>query len=746
MMKKLIIVLFILGFVLPSEAQILKGKVFGQNQKEKEILVGATVNWLGTQRGAVTNENGVFEISMDSISDKKLIVRFVGYETDTITITNQTYLTIILNGSTILNEVVVKSDRPDIIISDVNTVKTEVITQKELGKSACCDLAGCFETQGTVQPQTTNVITNAKELRILGLSGVYNQVLIDGMPLVQGLSYTYGISSIPGTLVDNIYVSKGANSVLQGYESISGQINVEPKEGDQGERLLLNAYINSFQEKHFNANYSFQRNKWSNIIALHTVQPAIKFDRDDDQFLDLPLLTRYMFYNKLKYSDDDSLGWSSRIGIRYVNEQRIGGQTFFNPKTDAGTTNAYGQVVRIQQPDIYTKTGFRFNSNNKITLIASSFYQMQDSWFGTVKYDASQFNAYANLQYELRWDDKHDLKTGFSYRYLNLDENISFTDTLIQRTYAGNYLRQENIPGVFAENTFRFFEDKLTWITGLRGDWHNQFGFTLTPRTMIKYEIKEGSVLRASAGTGWRTVNMFSENINLLASSRNIVFVEQLRPERAFNTGINFTHKFEVGKMTGVFTTDFYHTEFQNQFFPDYNTDPTKAYIRNFSGRSVSNGFQSEISTKFFKRLDAKVAYNYLEVFRMENGTKNLLPFNPKHKILSTFSFKPLSEKWHFDVNVHWYGKQRLPNTGSNPSEFQRPDESKPYTLINAQFTYSFKRWEVYSGCENIFDFRQKQPIISWQNPYSPYFDTSSVWGSTRGREVYLGIRFKVKK
>lgn len=745
-MKSIITILFVLCFLIPSQAQVVSGKVFGKSQNEKEILMGATLLWLGTTKGTITNELGVFEIISDSITDKRLVVRFVGYETDTVTVTDQTYITITLEGSTTLSEVIIRSDRPDVIISDANTVKTEVITQKELGKSACCDLAGCFETQGTVQPQTTNVITNAKELRILGLSGVYNQVLMDGMPLVQGLSYTYGISAVPGTLVDNIYVSKGANSVLQGFESISGQINVEPKEGDQGEKLLLNAYINSFQEKHFNTNYSVNKNKWSNITSVHTVQPASKFDRDDDQFLDLPLLTRYMFYNKLKYNDDDSLGWSSRIGIRFVDEQRIGGQTFFNASSDAGTTNAYGQVVKIQQPDIYTKTGYRFNDDHKITFIASSFYHKQDSWFGTVKYNAGQLNVYGNLQHEWRWKEKYDLKTGISYRYMKLDETISFADTLISRTYSGNYLKEEMIPGIFAENTFRFWDDKLTWITGLRGDWHNQFGFTLTPRTMMKYEIKEGSILRASAGTGWRTVNMFSENINLLASSRDIVFVEQLRPERAFNTGINFTHKFEKGNTTGLFTTDFYHTGFQNQFFPDYNTDPTKAYITNFSGRSVSNGFQTEISAKFFNRLNVKVAYNYLEVFRIENGTKNLLPFNPKHKVLNTFSFKPLSDKWHFDMNVHWYGKQKLPETGSNPIEFQRPDESKPYTLVSAQFTYSVKQWELYTGCENIFDFRQKRPVISWENPYNPYFDTSSVWGPTRGREVYIGVRFKIKK
>ena len=738
-MKKYI---FIVGLLFPYAlfSQSILGKVTNENN---EPLIGASVFWGNTTIGTTTGIKGEFELTTKDISPKLLIASYVGHTSDTLEIINQTFVVFKLKESQTLNEVVIKSQRDGVIISNFKPIKFEQITQTELGKSACCDLAGCFETQTTVQPQTTNVITNSKELRILGLSGVYNQVLIDGFPMIQGLSYTYGISSIPGTLVDNIYVSKGANSVLQGFESISGQINVETKEPDKTDILFLNAYINSFSEKHLNANYAIKKGKWSNLTAVHTVQPANEFDKDDDTFLDLPKLTRYMISNKLKYGNDNDWGWNSRIGLRFVNEQRIGGQTNFNENTDKGSTEVYGQTVNINQPEIWTKTGFRLNDQNNFVLFASSFYQDQKSYFGTVKYDAIQTNFYGNLQYEYSYGE-NSLKTGFSFRHLNLDEDVAFTDNALQRTYAGNYLRQENIAGVFAENTLKLLNDKLTWIAGIRVDNHNQFGTIVTPRTLLKYDITPNTIIRANIGTGWRTVNLFSENIGLLVSSRDIVFAEQLEPEKALNTGVNFTQKFNGKNVTGFFSADYYRTDFQNQIFPDYDTDPTKAIIENFKGKSVSNTFQAEVYLNFWRQFEFKTGYSFLDVYREINGQKMLLPFNPRHKVVTTLGYKPLSNKFNFDMNIHWYGQQRLPNTQSNPPEFQRPDFSENYMLFNAQFTYNLKKFELYAGCENIFDFRQERPIIGWQEPFGQYFDTSSVWGPTRGRELYVGVRFRI--
>ncbi len=732
-----LVLLLPLGIV----AQTISGRVINTNNQP---LPGASIIWLNNKSGIIVKADGSFSINKPA-ANNKLVASHSGYAKDTIDVSNMDTVVFVLKEKNKLQEVIVSAEKNGTILSNISLIKTEILTSAELKKSACCDLAGCFETQSSVQPQTTNIITNAKELRILGLSGVYNQVLIDGFPMIQGLTFTYGISAVPGTLVDNIYISKGANSVLQGHESISGQINVETKKPNASEKLFVNVYLNSFLEKHLNLATNFKTGKWHSLLAFHTVQPANKTDRDNDNFLDLPLLTRYMLLNKWKIGKEKDWGWSSEIALRYLNETRTGGQTFFKPDEHKGSSTVYGNTVSLNQPEMWAKTSYRFNDIHRATIYLSGFHQDQRSYFGSLFYKAKQTNAFINLQYELTKTERHSLKTGISFKSLNLDEDIAFTDNIINRNYDGNYHRKEKILGLFAENTLSFFKGKLTWIAGIRADNHNRFGWYLTPRTLLKYDPTPKLTIRANIGSGWRTVNLFSENIGLLASSRDIVFLETLQPEKATNMGINIAQKIESGNISGYLSADYYRTDFQNQVFPDYDTDPTKAFIKNFTGKSVSNGFQTDVSVKLYKRYEFKAGYNFLDVYRINNSNKEILPFNPRHKVLGTFSYKPVSNKFHTDINIHWFGKQRLPDTKSNPAPYQRPDYSQDYTTVNAQFTYNFNSIEVYAGCENIFNFRQDQPIISWQNPFGPYFDISSVWGPTRGREFYTGVRWKLK-
>ena len=739
-MKKLIVVFFFLPVI--GFAQTIEGKVLSANE---EPLFGATVQWIGTSFGCTAGEEGQFSLSKKGIDDFRLIVRYVGFATDTVIIVDQQNLIIKLTQNSI-DEVVVSGDRADSYISRMNPIKTEVITKTELTKAACCDLAGCFDTQGSVQPTTTNIVTNAKELRILGLSGVYNQVLVDGMPLIMGATYTYGISTIPGTLVENIFISKGANSVLQGYESISGQINVELKEPDAGDKLLVNAYSNSFRESQFNVNYTQKLKKWSTILSAHTTQPSQKFDRDEDDFLDLPQLTRYSVYTKWKYGNENEWGWSSTIGFRYINEQRIGGQESFDPNNDKGSSSIYGQTVNFSQPELYTKTGYRMNSKHNFVLIASSFYHDQDSYFGTTHFQADQTNIYGNVQHEYTWNDRHVLKSGLSYRYLELEETIAFGNDSINRTYDGVYLKSERIPGVFMENTLNWMDRDLVLITGVRADLHNTFGLNITPRALLRCNVTETTTARISAGTGWRTINLFTENTNLLASSRDVIISPDLQPEKAINYGANLTQQFSSENIEVQISVDYYLTQFFNQIFPDYFSEPNKALIENFTGESISSSFQGEFGLELYDRVGVKATYNYLDVYRMVSDNKMQQPFNPTHRITGAFSFKPLHEKWHFDVNGHYFGSQLLANTTANPLEYQSAERSNPYAIINAQLTITWKGFDIYGGCENVFDFRQKRPIVSWQDPFSPYFDTSNVWGPTRGREFYLGIRYIINQ
>lgn len=453
-----------------------------------------------------------------------------------------------------------------------------------------------------------------------------------------------------------------------------------------------------------------------------------------------------MLLNKWKYGDEHHWGWHSSIGLRYLSENRSGGQIQYDAEAHKGSTSVYGNSVNMNQPEVWTKTGYRFNDHSNLVLLSSAYYQNQKSYFGTVNYQAEQLNYYGNLQFEHNYLEEHSLNTGISFRYMDLDETIVFAENTLNRSYAGNYKKNDQVAGLFAENTFRFLDDRITWIAGIRGDHHNKAGFMFTPRTLVKFDITPVTILRANIGKGWRTVNVFSENIGMLASSRDILTDSDLRPEEAVNYGFNLTQKFgqQNENFSGYFSADFYHTDFKNQIIAEYDLNPRTVVVDNFKGTSISNGFQAELNLKIARLFEFKAGYNYLDVFYNPQGTKKPLPFNPKHKLLSAFNFKSAKNKLLFDINLHWFGEQHLPDTRLNPEAFRRPDFSDPYTVVNTQVTYNFKKFEVYTGCENIFNFRQEQPIISWQDPFGPYFDTSSVWGPTRGREFYLGVRFKI--
>jgi outer membrane receptor for ferrienterochelin and colicin len=748
-MRRLLITACLSASLSEAGAQEISGKVFGATETDREIIPGAVVHWIGAATGTVANENGVFSLPANGIVDKRLVASFAGFRTDTVTVGDKTYLSIVLRPDRSILEGVTVRDNRGAFLSNLSAAQTEVITQRELTKAACCDLAGCFGTQASVQPQTTNVVTNARELRILGLSGVYNQVLFEGLPMIQGASYTYGISTYPGTLVDNIYVSKGTVSVLQGFESISGQINLTSRQPDKADRLHLNAYVNSFGESHYNANVALpagKTRKWYSLLALHAVRPSGKIDDNADGFLDLPLLTRYMAFNKWRYGAENLQGFSAHIGLRVAHEERVGGQTSFDASADEGSSRKYGQTVRYTQPEAYAKLGYRFSGSHTLRLAISGFHHDQRSWFGTTRYTAAQTSGYANLQHEWSWYKKHLLKWGVSYRYLDLAETIGFAENSLGRTYDGEYATALRVPGIFAENEFVLNDDRILLIAGARLDRHQRWGTYFTPRGMLKWAITPAHTFRASAGTGWRQVNLFSEQINLLVSSRDIVFSEVLKPEAAFNWGLSHAWRFIMGTTEGTLSGDFYSTHFSNQFFPDYDSDPKKAIIRNFEGRSRSIGLQVEASFIIFKRLEARAAYNYLGVYRIEDGQKVILPFNPKNRAMAAVSYQTANKRWQADANVHWFDRMCLPDTRSNPEAYRRPLYSTSYATLNVQATFRWKTLDIYGGCENVFGYVQANPIISADNPFGPYFDISSVWGPTRGRELYLGVRWSIKQ
>jgi len=748
-MKKILLMalLLLLGIskvnAQSSSDKTLNGIVYGTNDKGKEPLDGAVIKWINTKKGDITSPDGKFSISGDGISDRRIIVFYVGYKRDTIDAEGKDFVEVVLQNNFSTQQIVVESKVNSSFIENGNS-KTEVITQGELKKAACCDLSGMFGSNTTVEVTVSDILTNTKELKMLGLEGAYTQVLLDNMPIMSGLVTKYGVTSIPGTLVNKITISKGSNSVMQGYESISGIMNVLLKDYNTSDAFMLNGYLNSILEKQINLNTTAKIKKWNTLLAFQTVQESKRQDENGDGFLDAPLTTRYMLFNKWKYGNTDDDFTNVTIGLKYLDEKRVGGQKNFDFNKDLGSNTIYGQTVNLQNGDAYTRISQEIGDDLHLKLYAAGSFFNQESYYGITKYDAKQRNFYTNATIEIPVSLRSYVRLGTSYKYEKINEDIKFLQPE-NKTYAGAYEKLESIAGVFSEASLDFKSLKSSVVGGLRLDYHNKYNLIVTPRIMLRYQLSKETTIRATAGTGFRTINLFSEYSNLLASGRNILVPQELNPEKMINYGIDVLQYFDFGKVSGNINLDFYRTEFSNKIMPDYVVNPLAVTFMNLTD-AATNVFQIESSFSIFNNLDFKLAYKYIDQYYYHNGMKMEQPFNSKHRVVSSLHYSPKDNNWNANVSLQWFGVQALPSTKDYPVELRRPSESDPYTILNGQFTKNFKHFEAYVGVENIFNFTQQNPIIDPAQPFSPYFDTSYIWGPTSGRTFYFGFRLLFNK
>ncbi len=710
-------------------------------------LVGANVVWEGTSIGTTTDVDGLFAISDEGIENRTLTFSFVGFKAEKINVGTLKHWEIMLIEDNTINGVQISTKANATRYAD-DAAKIEIIGTREIERAACCSLAGCFSTNSNVVAATTNIITDAKELQILGLSGVYNQILFDDLPLISGSSYQYGTGSYPGTLIQAIYVSKGSNSVLQGAQSISGQINIIPHAADETDKLYLNAFADSFGGSQYNINHAINKEKWNNFTALHLTTPANIRDKDGDGFRDIVRTNRVSAYNKITYQDPSNDKFKAQLALRFWKEKREGGQLDYNAAQHLGSTEIYGQHVDLIHGDQSLKLNYSLTDDVSLTFQSSLFINEQDNYFGIKRYQSEQLNWTSNLFMDYFYgDNDNNLKVGVSYINNTLQEDISLVEESDLFTYAGEYNQDYVLPGAYLEHSL-YYND-LTLITGIRADHYQDIGLKFVPRLLVRYELSESSDLRFSVGKGIRIPHVFSERINLLAGNRDVIFEEALLPEEAINTGINYVHSFFLDKVDITLSADLYHTVFQNQIFPDYDREVSTAFINNFSGRSVSNSLNLESKFTFSEQYDLKLSYNYLDIYQEQIGVdqeinKFYLPFIPKHKVLMNNSFTTANDLWQFDVTYKWFSEQRLPDTQNYPEEFRLESNSQSYSNINMQITKRWTQFEIYGGIENIFDFRQEFPILASDDPFGRYFDPSFSWGPTKGRELYIGLRYKL--
>lgn len=736
----LIVAICLLQLSLYAQEKVLTGVVVEETSKGKfKPIPGAAVQWLGTASGSYADSVGVFTIPL-SDQTNRLVITYIGYDSDTIKVTSVDKLTVILKSGNNLKEVEIQYRKKGTNISSMDPLKVQQIGQKELFKAACCNLSESFETNPSVDVAFTDAVSGAKQIQLLGLAGPYTQITQENIPSVRGLSSVYGLGQIPGTWIEGMQLSKGTGSVVNGYESIAGQLNVELHKPFDEERVMLNGYAG--QGGRFESNLVVNQplsSRWSTGVLLHASDRIRETDMNHDGFMDNPTGTNYGLVSRWDYRNET--GFETQFSFGVATEEKRGGQL---SKLDL--PSKYGFYLSNNKYELNAKAGYVFAGSKykSIGFQVSGQNYDQRSTFGAInRYDGDQRTVYMNLIYQsIIGTTDHKFRTGLSYMY---DDYSEYFKTL------GNFFRSERVPGTFFEYTWTASE-KFAIVSGIRADANSIYGNYLTPRLHLRYEPWKAHVIRFSGGRGRKTANVFAENSGLMASSRswmlhgNQPLPYGLNQEVAWNFGLNYTRKFELDYREGVVSIDIYRTDFQNQVVVDLDASAREVQFYNLAGQSFANSAQIEFDYEVLKHLDFRIAYRYYDVetdFSRYRAQRTLVS---KHRAFVNLGYETASN-WSFDATLNWVGQKRLPYTGDNPDQYKLASNSPAYFLFNTQVTKKIKeKFEAYVGIENLFNFKQSNAIVASEDPKGSYFDSSMIWGPVFGRMGYLGFRYTLKK
>ncbi|MBF8963064.1 TonB-dependent receptor [Pontibacter sp. FD36] len=720
----------LITILIPAAAQQLTGTVVDQSSKIP--LIGANAVWKGTSKGTATDASGNFTLQLTDAISPQIIVSYLGYKPDTIDVSGKTAVIVALTPTSSLREVVVEGQQTR--YSALTPTNSQIITTRDLEKSACCNLAESFETNASVEVTTTDAVSGAKQIQMLGLDGSYTLLTTDNVPALRGLSTPYRLNYLSGTYIESIDIIKGMGSVLNGYESISGQVNVKLKDPEKSERLYLNLYGNSLAKFDANLNVSAQVSpKWSTLLMLHSDHLGNRVDRNKDGFMDLALGTHHNVYNKWKYTHGD---WVSEFGINALRETKLGGQMDYEKGEAIGPEQNYGTESETDRLSFYNKTSYTFKGKpyQSLGFISSGVHHKFNSLYGRRTYNGEQNTGDLRFIFQsIIGHTGHTYKVGASFLYDDYTERLE--QTRLSRT--------EQVPGIFAEYIFNNSEN-LTVVAGARTDFHNLYGTVFTPRLNVKYDLTQNTIFRLAAGKGFRVANPISENTAALVSNRAFTFREELQPEKAWNLGGSFTQYFELGSRPGAFITDFYYTTFQNQVVADMYSSANQVEFYNLQGRSFSRSFQAELQYEVLKGFDVKTAYKYYDVQTTYNGALQQRPMIPQHRFFVNLGFATPFDKWRADLTTQYFGQMPLAYMEGHSGTANVRQSDAFYTL-NGQVSRAFKRWELYLGGENLLNFRQPDAIRGADNPFGANFDASMVWGPITGRVIYAGMRFKIE-
>lgn len=757
-MKKTFILIILFTFLLSSYSAFaqrshnLKGVVYTSSKDgKKEPVPFASVYWLQSGTYMDCDADGKFTFTVFEKVDATLVATAVGYNKDTINITaTDNYVEFMLIGVNELEKAVVQAKSESNYLSKLSSVRTEVITAAGLCKMACCNLAESFENSASVSVGYSDAVTGARQIRLLGLSGIYTLMLDENRPVMRGLASPFGLTYIPGQWLESIQIAKGPSSVINGFEAITGQINMEHRKPTAEQPLYLNLLLSQTLKTDFNVASSLQLNeKWSTVILGHVSGDFLRHDGNGDKFRDDPMTRQFNVANRWLYFAPD--GVQVRFGVRALNDMREGGQMDYRRsmgnKFEEGTT--WGSVIWNKGINGYVKVGVPLDENNdqNIALVADYTYHQFDSFFGKKDYNANQNSVFANLMYQNTKFEGHRFTVGLRNQFDLLDETLKQPFQPYAEGSDKQIVdlgRQENSVGVFGEYTYNY-DDKFTAVADLSLDYNNIHGLLFAPRLNLKYSIIDDIVVRAMGGRGFRSPNLIVDNLGMMSTGREIVFDDNLGIEDAWTFGTNITGYIPIGFNDNCYISfDYFRNDFNNQIIADQERDFSKVWLYNVDGKSYTNTYQVDFSIEPIERFTVMATFRYTDA-KVSLHNKGLVerPLTSKYKGVLNLQYATRMNIWTFDFTAQLNGPSRLP---SFMGDGTGADYSPIYPILFAQVTRKFKGVDVYLGGENLTNYRQPNPILEVENPFSEGFNASAIWGPLMGIKVHLGVRFTLWK
>ncbi len=594
-------------------------------------------------------------------------------------------------------------------------VNGTLINREELFKAACCNLGESFTTNPSVDVNYSDAATGAKQIKLLGLSGTYVQMLTENLPNFRGAAAPYSLDYVPGPWMYSIQVSKGASSVRNGYESITGQIDVEYLKPDNDEGVMVNLYGGTLGRLEANADANIHLDdKLSTEVLAHYQDDFGHHDVNNDGFLDQPNVRQWNLQNRWKWKGERHMFHG---GVSILKEDREGGQ---NHHTSPQAHHLYHIGIKTDRYEGYMKHAFILDPEHgtNIAVMGNASMHEMDADYGDRHYGVNQKNVYAQLLFETNFTEQHNLSAGLSlnHDYLTKDD-------------------KETTPGFYAQYTYNLNE-KVVAMAGVRTDHSSRYGTFVTPRFHLKLTPNEVVSLRLSVGKGYRTVHALAENNYLLASGRTLV-IEDLEQERAWNYGISSSFVIPLFGRTLKLNAEYYHTHFIQQAVIDYDSNPSQICITNLYGKSYSNTIQVDASYPVVKGLELTAAWRWNDVKSTYGGQLMEKPLSSRYKGLITTSYKTPLGLWQVDATLQLNGGGRMPT----PVNGLWDRRFHAFEQVSAQVTRWFRHFSIYVGGENLTGFRQKQTIINADDPWSSNFDSTMVWGPVHGAMFYAGIR-----